>query len=1175
MKLPFTHGIESEIQIVNLKGRWIDGEKMVSIMGKIVHDVADKLKAILKEPQDELVRRIGKKTSNIRVSPVERRGETLILTYTLPDGKKVDVEVLGRDPHIGTITWILEVATPPCESLEELAWWLHTLIKLSHDSLPAGVKLIMTGLNPLMEYQQGLSFGDHHHIGVPDPKLRLAVYNLIRAFIPHLIALSVNSPFVNGRPTDIVTLKDGKLQAPGCVRSIRLQLNVRQLGPDDPQHYIPYLKSLDEEFFEKTIGRTPARMCDMYPFTKYGTVEIRFFDCQISVIRKVAIAALLQAIALKAKRLLDAGEEIPDVDSETLVKNRRSAIRWGLTGAFYKPRDLDAFVKRYPDFARSYFFDLKSGGREPVKRLVDAVKNMFLFLREELDELGLLKSEYLNPLLISVYGDLTGNVIAPMTTADYQLEKFFELGEDIESLARELQIIADQTSNNIWSDPLMGTPNLQEFVTVPVSLETVLETPMVFEGQTVTCKVFVENKGNEVLRDLTLRCVVVNQKGEEVLVEEFVLDALEPGERRYGEMEFETEVGISQYTLSAELAVSSETVAVEKLAIPVYRVNCKADLIAQVDGVIVTGETEIPFIVAVENTTPQDVYLTLKVSVVDKDSGRELDYVTSDIKPWGVYLKPIRARDQVLFVAMSEETAKLDWAKAVLEGQAEGSWVEIEPLTLKPWLYSSWISPRCSIRAQLIDSSGRVVSEAWSRDFRVFFQGAMVSVEFGRIPKQTYNVGETLESKVMVDASELLSPTPVNIIVKVKSMTTGAEKKILDLSVKPGVSTNIPIKWVITDDVLESGKNEDTMYFTAEVFHNGELINLIETPIKFRVVRGQETFLKLTSMPGTVALGSPFTGKVEIRGLSRTLVPCDLVVKTVSQAGEVKEAVIPLKEPILDSVIDIPPITAPNHVGKFTVKAILIKEGRSIIEDCAEVNVIGLKEAVNVFLHEIPGIMAPGTLQDIIIQLENNVNSPLTFDLVYMESVDGAVVLQETIPVKMGAKERVLVKIPVKAPLFATGKECKLRFEVRKGEELGWVSERYVKVEAVRPVLRVAYLSTPPLSEFVQIEKELEYKISPAVQSFTDYPLQVRAVFAIFEKKTKKVIMRKTAELTLTKGKIEKITGEPLVWKVPRPENTESYYLGMIFFEKVRGELREIPRKLVQNALITVTFTPK
>lgn len=1148
---------------------------MISIMGKIVHDVADGLKTILKDPQDELVKRISEKVSNIRVSPVERRGETLIISYALPDGKKIDVELLGRDPHIGTITWILEIATPPCDNLEELAWWLHMLFKLSHDSLPAGVKLIMTGLNPLMEYQQGLSFGDHHHIGIPDPKLRLTVYNLIRVFIPHLIALSANSPFVNGRPTDAVMLKDGKLQAPGCVRSVRLQLNVRQLGPDDPQHYIPHLKSLDEDFFEKTIGRTPARMCDMYPFTRYGTVEARFFDCQISVIRKVSLAALLQAIALKAKKLLESREEIPEIDSETLIKNRRSAIRWGLTGPFFKPKDFESFVKKHPDFARMYFFDHKSGGKEPVKRLVDAVKNMFFYLREELEELGLLKSEYLNPLLISVYGDVAGKVVAPMTTADYQLEKFFELGEDIESLSRELQIIADQSCNNIWSDPLSGTPNLQEFIMVPVSLEVALETPVVFEGQPVTCRVFVENKGDETLRDLVLRCIVTNQSGEEVLEEEFALDLLEPGEKRVGEVGFEAEAGISQYTLSAELVVSSEIVATEKLAIPVYRVSCKSDLIAQVDGVIVTGETEIPFIVAVENTTPQDMYLTLKVSVVDKDQKRELDYMTSDVKPWGVYLKPIRARDQVLLVAMSEETAKLDWAKAVLEGQTEGSWIEIEPLVLKPWLYSSWISPRCAIRAQLIDSSGRVISEGWSRDFRVFFQGAMVSVETGRIPKTTYNIGETLETTIMVDANELLSPMPVNIIVKTKSTTSESERKILDMSVKPGVTTSIPVKWTIPSDVLGEGKDEDIMYLSVEIFYDGELINLVETPTRFKVVRGPGVSLKIISMPDAATPESSLTGKVAIRGLSSALVPCDLVIEKVTQKGAERAAVVPLNEPIIDSVVDIPPLVVPIGSDKITVKTFLTRDGKKLAEDSLNVNVVQLREAISVFLHEIPETMTPGSLHDAIIQLENKLNMQIAFDFTYTETADNTIVLQETIPVKIETKDKVLIKVPVKAPLFAIDKECRLKFEIKKGEEVGWVNERRIKIEAVRPAIRVAYISTPPLSEYIQTEKELEFKLSPSVQSFADYTLPVRAVFAIFEKKTKKVVMRKTAELTLTKGKIERITYEPLTWKVPKHNEAESYYLGVIFFEKVKGELKEIPNKIVQNSLITVTFMPK
>lgn len=141
IKLPFTHGIEMEIQIVNLKGAWIDGEKMVSIMGKIVEDAGTSLKNILKKPSDPIVAVINKKISNVRVEHEQKRGDTLVCSYKLPDGKQINVEILGKDPHMTAITWILEVATPPSETFEELTWWAHTLVKLAHDALPPVLKL--------------------------------------------------------------------------------------------------------------------------------------------------------------------------------------------------------------------------------------------------------------------------------------------------------------------------------------------------------------------------------------------------------------------------------------------------------------------------------------------------------------------------------------------------------------------------------------------------------------------------------------------------------------------------------------------------------------------------------------------------------------------------------------------------------------------------------------------------------------------------------------------------------------------------------------------------------------------------------------------------------------------------------------------------------------------------
>ncbi|MEM2145795.1 MAG: hypothetical protein QW279_10565, partial [Candidatus Jordarchaeaceae archaeon] len=88
-KMPFTHGIEMEIQIVNLKGTWIDGEKMVSIMGKIVEDAGNSLKNILKKQSDPVTTFINKKVSNIRVEQVQKRGDALICSYKLPNGKQI------------------------------------------------------------------------------------------------------------------------------------------------------------------------------------------------------------------------------------------------------------------------------------------------------------------------------------------------------------------------------------------------------------------------------------------------------------------------------------------------------------------------------------------------------------------------------------------------------------------------------------------------------------------------------------------------------------------------------------------------------------------------------------------------------------------------------------------------------------------------------------------------------------------------------------------------------------------------------------------------------------------------------------------------------------------------------------------------------------------------------
>jgi hypothetical protein len=198
MQLPFPHGIEIELQVIRKDGTWIRGEDILDIFDKIVSSAKGLLDKKIRTAAIDTVREKYEQSSQTEEG---ERGSRVVAIYKDPAGRSREYTLIGHDPNVVSLTWILEVATPPCTTLEELAWWIQTLIAISYESLPkdSHAILISTGLNPTQEYRRNLSFGEHHHILSPevDETTKIAVYNIIRNFIPHLIALSVNSPFEN------------------------------------------------------------------------------------------------------------------------------------------------------------------------------------------------------------------------------------------------------------------------------------------------------------------------------------------------------------------------------------------------------------------------------------------------------------------------------------------------------------------------------------------------------------------------------------------------------------------------------------------------------------------------------------------------------------------------------------------------------------------------------------------------------------------------------------------------------------------------------------------------------------------------------------------------------------------------------------------------------------------
>ncbi|MHA1340944.1 MAG: hypothetical protein ACTSRZ_13390 [Promethearchaeota archaeon] len=478
---PYTIGIEMELIIANNKGEYIEGEEATFRMKEIVREAQKLMNSIINNeiqdesfpPMPEYIRsKLGLQAYTARD---EEKGLTMNLRYRNDlTGQHVDIQSFGRDGNITATTYILELVTPICMYAEELAYWASTLFQLAKKTLPKDLNIIATALNPtIKEYTRGLSHGDHNHIGgFADDVERAMCYNMLRNFIPHIIALSVNSPFINNKPTDqvksIIDKKTGKPRytAPNCVRSLRLKYNTTMLSGNDPKSYIPYITNVDErnkQYMLQILKKKDwydARYQDVFPLTDFGTIEVRIMDAQISICRRIGLAMLNLALCYKAKKLYQSGKYTPNVTSETITYNRKNVINRGLIAPWKNINtDRNQLNMFDPTFADCYF----GPENQPFRYAFQAVQGMFHYIKEELKELNFLYSPFLKPLLQSVFGEID-YAEPPMSEADYQLCLYdYKLKQGEEpNILNDLIYFTLEYSKDPLSQPLTGQLRLPE-----------------------------------------------------------------------------------------------------------------------------------------------------------------------------------------------------------------------------------------------------------------------------------------------------------------------------------------------------------------------------------------------------------------------------------------------------------------------------------------------------------------------------------------------------------------------------------------------------------------------------------------------------------------------------------------------------------------------------------------
>ena len=166
-----------------------------------------------------------------------------------------------------------------------------------------------------------LIFGLHVHIGIPNRVVGIHIMNQMRYFLPHLFALSANSPFWLGRDTGF--------------KGYRLKVFERfpRTGIPDVfeslSEYEDYLRLL---VHTGCIDNAKKIWWDvrLHPF--FNTVEVRVCDAQSRVDDTIAIATLIQAIVAKLHKLQRHNLTFRLYRRRLLDENRWRACRYGLDG---------------------------------------------------------------------------------------------------------------------------------------------------------------------------------------------------------------------------------------------------------------------------------------------------------------------------------------------------------------------------------------------------------------------------------------------------------------------------------------------------------------------------------------------------------------------------------------------------------------------------------------------------------------------------------------------------------------------------------------------------------------------------------------------------------------------------------------------------------------------------
>ena len=250
-----------------------------------------------------------------------------------------------------------------------------------------------------------LIFGMHVHVAMPDKQTTIDMMNMVRYFLPHLLALSTSSPFWMGRNTGLKSFRTTVFR-----RFPRTGIPETFLSWSEYENFVNLLVRLN------CIDNGKKIWWDVRPHPAFGTLEFRMFDVATRVEEAVSIAALTQAIVVKLYKLYTKNISWRLYRRALIEENKWRAARYGIEGKFV-------------DF-----------GKEAEVPMQELIPELLEFVDDVVDELGSRSAV-----------DYVHTILRQGTSADRQLKVYEQTGdlkEVVKHLVMETRggVVDDRTS---------------------------------------------------------------------------------------------------------------------------------------------------------------------------------------------------------------------------------------------------------------------------------------------------------------------------------------------------------------------------------------------------------------------------------------------------------------------------------------------------------------------------------------------------------------------------------------------------------------------------------------------------------------------------------------------------------------------------------------------------------